>query len=201
MAWNTQMPRSETGQSSKDLLCLPPEDVEVSVDKGKPAGPQLVWLPDGRLEVTMFRMQMKPGGDEKSAPPLVGGWQKLVDPRTGAVEDVPADQVPASPSTATPPSVSPDGRKVGWSFTDASGTRTLLSVSGPGEYTYGFGPMFWAPGYQWIAGSDDNRILVITTGDPSLTRVLVTGALDGAGGGTAGPVFAVTDQDLLSPAG
>jgi hypothetical protein len=191
------------GQPSKTLWCLPHEDAAKMPTVGKPAGPQLVWRPNGRLEVTMFRMH--PG------PPMTlsAGWQKIIDSRTGKVHDVPAAQLPSTPLPATGPTVSPTGQRVGYTLdqgsgrakvtlTDATGNRTLLSVHGPGEYTYRFGPVFWAPDWKWIAASDDGRILVITPGTRSVTRVLVTGSGGGAGGGTAGPAFAVTAADLLS---
>lgn len=197
------------GQPSKDVLCLPAEVTSTWVTEGKPVGPQLVWLPDGRLEVTMFRMKMpsSPGG--KPAPGLNPGWQKIVDVRTGKVEDVPAAKVPSTPNPTTQPTVSPGGERVSYTsnemtgrvkvmLTDATGTRTLLSAHGPGEYTYQFGPVFWAPNWQWIAATDDGRILVITPSDPSVTRVLVTGTGGGAGGGTAGPTFAVTAANILT---
>lgn len=196
------------GRPSKDLWCLPAEGPSTWQTLGKPVGPQLVWRADGRLEVTMFRM--KPSGPTaKSSPGLTPGWQKIVDPRTGAVEDVPAAQAPAAPNTTSQPTVNAKGERVGYTFdppsgrakvtlTDAAGTRTLLSVHGPGEYTYSFGPVFWAPNGEWIAATDDGRILVITPADPPVTRVLVTDSGGGAGGGTAGPAFSVTAENLLA---
>lgn len=198
-----------SGQPSRDLLCLSEQDVAVRPElKRKPAGPQLVWLPGDRLEVTMFWWSpesVKSG----SAPVLHGDWQKVVDAGTGTVVQIPAAQVPDSPNLTTRPTVSADGRRVAAesdpatgkarvTLTDASGTRTLLSVRGPGEYTYSFGSVFWAPDGGWIAASDDGRILVITPGANPVTRVLVTGSGGGAGGGTAGPSFAVTATDLLA---
>ena len=195
------------GQPSRNLWCLPKEDASTWPTDGKPAGPQLVWRSDGRLEVTMFRFMPGPGKGQA----LSAGWQKLVDVRTGSVEDVPAAQVPSAPNTVTQPTVSPTGERVAYTLdgsngrakvtlTDNTGTRTLLSVHGPGKYGYRFGPVFWAPNWQWIAASDDSRILVITTGRQSVTRVLVTGSGGGAGGGPAGPEFAVTGADLLATA-
>ena len=171
---------------------------------GKPVGPQLVWRSDGRLEVTMFRMQ--PGQEKRLV--LIAGWQKIIDARTGTVADVPAAQAPATPNTTSQPTVSPNGQRVSYrldggsgrvkvTLTENTGTRTLLSAHGPGMYGYQFGPVFWAPNWQWIAASDDGRILVVTTKTPSVTRVLVTDSGGGAGGGTAGPAFAVTGADLL----
>ena len=196
-----------SGQGSKDVLCLSQSDLAVKPEQGiKPAGPQLVWLADGRLEVTMFLWTPAPG-----PPVYTPGWQKVVDVRTGKVDEVAAAQVPSTPNTSTEPTVSPNGERVGYTLdgasgrvtvtlTDSSGTRTLLAARGPGEYTYQFGPAFWAPNWKWIAASDDGRILIITPGAPSVTRVLVTRSGAGAGGGTAGPAFAVTSSDLLSNA-
>ena len=166
------------GAPSKQVWCLPLEGPSTWVKVGKPVGPQLVWLADGRLEVTMFRM--KPTKGTKSAPPLTAGWQKIVDVRSGEVEDVPASKVPSTPNESTQPTVSPHGERIRWTenastgqatvtLTTATGTRTLLSVHGPGEYTYQFGPAFWAPNWQWIAASDDGRALVITPTNPSRT--------------------------------
>jgi hypothetical protein len=199
---------SASGQLSKDVLCIAPKDLTVKPQQGvKPAGPQLVWLPGDRLEVTMFYWSAPSGGP----PEYSSGWQKIVDVRTGKVADVPAAQVPDTPNTTTQATTSPSGERISYTFdplsgrakvmlTDSTGTRTLLSVRGPGEYTYQFGPVFWAPNWQWIAAGDDGRILVITPGTPSRTRVLVTGSGGGAGGGTYGPAFAVTGSDLLNPA-
>lgn len=191
------------GTPSKELYCLPADTWENAPTRGKPAGPQLVWRPDGRLEITLFRMKAPSGAFE-----LTPDWQRIVDPRTGAVEDAPAADLPADPEPTGGPQVSPDGRQVDWTFdamsgkgevtlTEAGRTRTLLSVHGPGEYTYGFGPVFWEPGGRWLVATDSGRILVITPDDPSETRVLVTGTGEGAGGGTAGPFFAVTDERIL----
>lgn len=193
------------GWPSKDVYCIPQADLTVKPAQGlKPAGPQLIWRADDRLEVTMFFWTPVSGQPAIYRP----GWQKIVDVRTGQVESVPAEQVPPTPNTATQPTVSATGQRVDFSLngstgrakvtlTDSTGTRTLLSVHGPGEYGYRFGPVFWAPNWQWIAASDDGRILIITPGDPSVTRVLVTNSGGGAGGGTAGPAFAVTSSNLL----
>lgn len=193
-----------SGKSAKDVLCISAADLAVKPEQGvKPAGPQLVWLPGDRLEVTMFLWAPKPG-----TPVYSPDWQKIVDVRTGKVDAVPAAQVPSAPNTSTQPVVSPQGQRVSYTLdalsgratvklTDANGTsRMLLSTRGPGEYTYQFGPVFWAPNWQWIAASETGRILVITPGTPALTRVLVTNSGGGAGGGTAGPAFAVTATDL-----
>jgi len=200
------------GSPSKDVWCLPDEGPDVWAGAGKPAGPQLVWRPDGRLEITMFRWDPNDAATKTDAPPpLVPGWQKVVDVRTGTVEDVPASDLPSEPNLSTQPTVNAAGDVVDWELDAASGratvelttqtgTRTLLSVRGPGKYGYRFGPVFWEPSGAWLAATDDSRILVITPTDPARTRVLVTGAGGGAGGGTAGPEFAVTDADGFAPA-
>lgn len=192
------------GSPSKDLLCLSEMDVSAAQKMGKELGPQLVWLPDGRLEVTMFRMTDPPG------PGYNPGWQKIVNVATGAVEDVPAGDVPASPNLDTHPMVNPAGDKISAMFgrsdgrvrielTTASGvSRSLLSVHGPGEYTYGLISAFWAPNWQWIA-ADDGRILIITPGPPAVTRILTDQSRSIAFGGDDPQIarFAVTGTDLL----
>jgi hypothetical protein len=199
---------ASAGTPSRNLWCLPPEGPSTWETTGKPVGPQLVWRPDGRLEITMFRM--KPTKDTKSAPPLTRGWQKIIDVHNRAVEDVPTAEVPESPNLSTQPTVNAQGEQLRMNFdaatgkaevtlTTRSGTRALLSVHGPGEYTYQFGPVFWAPNGNWIAATDDGRILIIDPRDPATTRILVTGTGGGAGGGTAGPTFAVTSENILTP--
>ncbi|MEI6620415.1 MAG: hypothetical protein WCP28_00720 [Actinomycetes bacterium] len=193
-----------SGQPSKDVLCLPGQDVSKAEKLGKELGPQLVWLPDGRLQVTMFRMTDPPG------PGFNPGWQKIVDVRTGAVQDVPQADVPRSPDLATHSLTSPsgqtvttvsDGGHVVVALASASGSRTLLDVQGPGEYTYGLISAFWAPDYKWIA-ADDGRILVITTGESSVTRVLTDESGQASFGGDDSQLarFAVTALDLLPSA-
>lgn len=194
------------GQPSKDVLCLGPLQLDPAkaLAEGKEMpSPQLVWRADGRLEITGIRMQVGPETKGKQ-PAFTAAWQKLVDVRTGKVEDVPPAALPSGPNLTTRSTVTPGGQRVSTTgnqstgqfkvmLTDTNGTRTLLSVHGPGEYTYDL-YSFWAPNWQWIA-ADDGRILVITTGRPSVTRVLV----DSSGGGGEWPAFAVTAADILTP--
>lgn len=198
------------GSPSEDVLCLTADDLALSPSEGKPAGPQLVWRSDGRLEVTLFRWI--PSKETDAPPPMTAQWQKVVDVTTGERELVADAELPDAPLEVSPPTVNDRGERVSTDFdaltgqgritlTTASGTRTLLSVEGPGEYTYGLEPAFWAPGDDWIVTTDTGeggRILVITPTDPPSTRVLVTNSGGGAGGGTAGPSFAITGQDLLA---
>ncbi len=198
------------GQPSKEILCLPPMDMATAAELGaKETDPQLVWRPDGQLEVTVFRATMR----KEEPPTYSAGWQKIVDVRTGAVQDTPAGDVPSTPNLATRPMVSPTGQRITTSsdplygrikvmLTDANGTRTLLSAHGPGKYSYGLTAAFWAPNWQWIA-ADDGRILVITPGDAPVTRVLTDRASSGGGFVDDGQFssFAVTDANLLSSSG
>jgi len=193
------------GGPARTVFCLPKMDVQQAVKQGKEIGPQLVWLPGGRLQVTMFRMTppAKPG----AVPAFHRGWQKIVDVRTGKVQDVPAADVPSQPNQQTHPMVSPDGQRITWTsdrgqvnvmLTDRNGSsRTLLSVQGPSDYTYGLGAAFWAPNWQWIA-ADDGRILIITTGHPAVTRVLTGESSQGAFGADLAR-FAVTGTNILTP--
>ena len=195
-----------SGQASKEVLCLPRMDVSEAQKLGKEIGPQLVWLPDGRLEVTMFRMTDPPG------PGFRAGWQKIVDVRTGAVEDVPASEVPSEANLDTHPTVSPTGETVSMSsdpesgrikivLTDADGvSRTLLSAQGPPNYTDGLNTAFWAPNFGWIA-ADDGRILIVTTAEPSVTRVLTDESHNAVFGGDDPRLarFAVTAENILTP--
>lgn len=187
-----------SGGPSKQVWCLPPQDIGKAEKLGKEQGPQLVWRPDGRLEVTMFRMTDPPG------PNFRAGWQKLLDVRTGQVEDVPQADVPSAANRTTHPSTSSTGQTVSWTSEAASGririvlhedggSRTLLAAQGPGEYTYGLSAVFWSPDGTWIA-ADDGRVLVVTPGD-AVTRVLVKPADVGFPGELAR--FAVTAEDIL----
>jgi hypothetical protein len=194
------------GRPTRTVFCLPKTDVPKAVKEGKEIGPQLVWLSGGRLQVTMFRMTPPPKPGAK--PALHPGWQKVIDVRTGKVEDVPAADVPPSRTGKPHPMVSPSGQRISWTsdngrvkvmLTGSSGSRTLLSARGPGEYTYGLGAAFWAPNWQWIA-ADDGRILIITTGRPAVTRVL-TGQSSHVAFDAGLARFAVTGADILAPAG
>ena len=195
------------GRPARTVLCLPlRQEASAAAKLGKLIGPQLVWRPDGRLEVTMFRMTT-PGG-----PGFTAGWQKVVDVRTGQVEDVPAADVPSTPNRTTHPTVSPGGQRIVTSsdeqsgrvtvtLVDRSGSRTLLSAQGPPSYSYRLYSAFWAPNWQWIA-ADDGRILVITPGHPAVTRVLTTDSDRVAFGGDDPRLarFAVTAADILTAA-
>jgi hypothetical protein len=192
-----------SGAADKSVLCLPQgQDVKQAEKLGKLIGPQLVWLSDGRLEVTMFRMTGPPGPGET----WHKGWQKRVDVATGAVEEVPFAQVPNRSNLGTRPTVSPSDERITFSsrqggevkivLTTKTGTaRTLMSAHGP-ENAYGLNAVFWAPNWKWVA-ADDRRILVVTTGVPATTRVLVEPNDSGFGGSADDATFAITADDLV----
>lgn len=195
-----------SGAADRGVLCLPRgQNVKQAEKLGKLIGPQLVWLSDGRLEVTMFRMTGPPGPDET----WHKGWQKRVDVATGAVEEVPFAQVPSKSNLGTRPTVSPADERITFSsqqggevkivLTDKNGTaRTLMSAHGP-ENAYGLSAAFWAPNWQWVA-ADDRRILVVTTGVPATTRVLVEPSDSGFGGSADDATFAISADDLVTGA-
>lgn len=193
------------GAPDKQVYCLPPFIPAKTANEGKEMGPQLRWLPGGRLEVTMFRAFMGKGG-----PPTYGaGWQKVVDVRTGAVTDVPDARAPTTPDLTTRATTSPDGQRlttmnyqghVKITLSDANGSRTLMEAHGPSDYTYNLSTAFWAPNWQWVV-ADDGRILVVTTGPHPVTRVLTTATKGGGFGGVDEPLlarFAVTADNVLS---
>lgn len=188
------------GRPDKEVYCLPEPDIEVAKQLGKEQGPQLVWREDGRLEVTMFRMTDPPG------PSFNPGWQRIVDVRTGEVEDVPAADVPSEANRQTHPMVNDAGQEleltsadgdVELTLVDDTGRRTLLSVDSNPEAGYHMPAAFWAPDGKWIA-ADDGRILVIVPDDPPVIRVLTEDSSQGRFEGELSR-FAVTDADLLAP--
>jgi hypothetical protein len=181
------------GTPSKDVLCFAGVEDET--------GPQLAWRADGRLEVTVFRWPAEQ--------PLGAGWQKLVDVRTGKVDEVPAAQVPTTPTKTPVPAVGPGGARVTATakagritveLTDANGTRALLAAKGSPEYQVAGDPV-WSPAGGWIV-LHDGRLLLITVADPPVTRILAArpgGVGNYASFGSDGlGAFAVTDADVLA---
>lgn len=154
------------GGPSRDVLCFEGNEGE---------GPQLVFLADGRLEVTMF--------DWPAEQPIRGAWQKIVDIGTGAVEDTAAAEVPDTPTQAAEPAVGPSGERLvasseGGRITivleGPTGSQTLLSAEGNPDYRLAIPPV-WSPDRQWILAqeADEGRLLLITVSDSPQTRVLV----------------------------
>ena len=194
------------GEPSKELYCIPKWDVADAATLGKPSAPQLIWLENGKLEVTFFRMSIGPGFS------LNKGWQVIVDVETGAVSETSEDLVPKKLNLTTRPTTNASGDslsftsrgetgKVTVTLTTKSGEKqTLLDVRGPGSYGYGMKSVFWGPDGKTIF-ADDGRILVIVpTVEPTI-RILV----DSKGGSGAGFAedeprssdFAVTTAEYL----
>lgn len=192
-----------SGIGEENLWCMPKWDPDEAALLGKPMPPQLVWLPNSRLEVTIFRMTNGPG--------VKKGWQKIIDVKTGVVTDTPDAQVPSKPNLSTRPTTSPSGDVVSFTSNDetghitisvksASGMKsTLLDVRGPNHYAYRLNAAFWAPDFKSII-ADDGRILVVTPTSPPLTRILTTTG----GGDPFGEInpahagFAITSEKLVS---
>ena len=120
-------------------------------------------------------------------------WGRTVNVRTGEVFDMPLVEVPsvAPEVDETGPggaavSVSSSGGKLRVNLTVDRKDRTLLAVGAPS--TYSIGGIAWSETGSWFVAKDDlDRLLLITTAEPSVTRVL---AENGYGA-------AVLDEDLL----
>ena len=137
-------------------------------DQPKAMGVDLEWLEDGRLEAT----------DQYAA-----RWRKIVDLTTGDVTTMPGAKVATkvAPDTLTVPG--PGGKRVvsavhsgslTVTLTTSSSSRTLLNLRVPREYS--FNAMAWSPDGRWIVAEDSTaRLLVISTGQHSTTRMLLEG--------------------------
>lgn len=172
------------GRPSKDVLCLTEDEAWHPTQDAY--GPLLAWLPDGRLEVTM-----RLWGERQAEAEAAGWWQKIVDVDTGAVEDVPATEVPSTLPEATALAgpngeqieITSEGGRVEIVLTDTAGSRTLLSAEGNPDYWVKVPPT-WSPDGRWIVVKDGaGEILLITVDDPAVTRVLATNAMAWLGWG------------------
>jgi hypothetical protein len=184
------------GRPSRDVLCLP-------ASTGKTRGfygPLLAWLPDGRLQVTALFQS-----EDLS---FSRGWQKVVEVTTGEVEEVPAAEVPAAPPGVTAAAAGPNGGqievrsnggRVEIVLTDAGESRSLLATKGDMDYRVDALPT-WSPDGQWIVVEDAHgRILLITVGEPAVTRLLTADFCSAVGAGRT--CLAVTGANLLSAEG
>ena len=187
------------GQPNREAYCLEDQAPSAAEKEGKDVGVDIEWLPDDRLQLTLYRM-IAPSG----APEFETAWRRIVDIRTGEVEEVlPADfvdDVPDHPCVTTNPVgerivTESDSGHVVVTLVTSAGERTLLDVRGNPE-TYGIADACWAPHYEWIA-TNDTRMLVITPGDPSVTRAL-TPPMTTFYGYDALAWYAITDADLLT---
>ena len=134
---------------------------------------ELAWRDDGRLQSTAY-----PGADSDDDP---RSW--IIDPATGAVEDVPIGEIPPYrelPDNAWP---GPNGEevtcengggKVTLGLTVDGRSRTLLSTGAPRTYCMHLAT--WNEDGSWFVVKDDlDRLLLVTTADPPAVRLLVDG--------------------------
>jgi len=131
------------------------------------------WLEDGRLQILQYE-----GGAEVGGPKPVAG--KIVDVRTGAVEQIPVSEIPAQMPEAPDPALGPNGERlrvtndggaVKLVLEDGSGSRVLMTAEGGSEYSVGV--QGWSPDGRWVLLSDSAaRLLLVTVEEPSQTWVL-----------------------------
>lgn len=189
------------GQPNRRVYCVPAQQSASAEKEGKDIGIDMEWLPDDRLQLTMYRMTAQPPD-----PAFTPAWRRVVDVRSGAVEEVPrADFAGAQPRSDCV-STSPSGERIVTESSEGHATitlvngdteRTLLDVRGNPE-TYAIADACWAPGFGWIA-AHDSRLLVIVPSDPPTTRVL-TPPMTTFYGWDALSWYAITGEDLLTPA-
>ena len=187
------------GQPNREAYCLEDQTPSLAQKEGKDVGVDIAWLPDDRLQLTLYRMAAQEG-----PPVFTPAWRRIVDIRTGEVDEVDptefAGEVPARTCVTTSPTgerivTESDSGQAVVTLVTASGERTLLDVQGNPE-TYGIGDACWSPDFQWIM-TNDTRMLIITTGEPPVTRAL-TPPMTTFYGYDALSWYAVTDANLLS---
>lgn len=159
------------GSPSKQLGCL-----------DKDAGnAQLLWLPDGQLQVT--------NGDS---------WQRIYDVRTGDFEEVPAASIDPDTTTWDPVTVNDDGDEVTATSEDGTvsvvvtsndGTgSTVMSAEGGDTYSISTTPT-WSPDGTYVLVTDAAARLLVITPDDATTRILAE---------ELGNSWAITGDDLLN---
>lgn len=175
-----------SGADSRDVLC--PDDAAGL------AGPALAFTDDGRLAVTAL------SGD------LVPVWQRIVDPVSGAVEEVAAAGLPATLEDALgePPAPAGLGLRVdtevgslGIVVYGSGAPRFVYQEYGPPVYLLAYDPI-WSPDGEWFL-IDEGRLVVVTIRNPATARILATdqGSF-GADLPDRTPLAAVTGDDLLA---
>jgi hypothetical protein len=134
---------------------------------------QLAWRDGGRLQSTAY-----PSADSDDDP-----RSSIIDPVTGQVEQVPTGEIPPYREPPENASAGPNGEevtckngggKLTLSLTVDGQSRTLLSTRAPSTYCMHFAA--WNDDGSWFVVKDDlDRLLLVTTADPSETRLLVEG--------------------------
>jgi len=147
---------------------------------------ELVWLPDGRLQVTV------PGGGDAGAK----GSQRIYDIVSGKVETVPTADIDLETTTWSPRAVNGDGERLTATskgghgtvvVTGDSGSRTVFDEKGGSQYSVGDEPS-WSPDDAFILLTDSSARLLVVTPDGGKARVLAEELGNG---------WAITDRDLL----
>ena len=160
-------------------------------DLGCPGGTNLMWLPDGRLQIWPYTGAEVPGG---AGQPIFG---KIFDVTAGTSEDMASSDIPPQSGADNGPILGPNGERVTVSksgdtielATDGpSGSTTLLSIPEAGEQ-YEMTVWGWSPDGAWVMMYDSAaRLLIVTTSKPSTARVLAT---------EIGQAASVFGEDLL----
>lgn len=177
-----------SGAAAKDVYCW---DIDES------ALATAVWQKDGRLLVTAFE---DPVGD----PPMRPVWAKVVDVATGDTEEVPDDEVGDGSKPADGPVRDAEGNTVSMHSRDGNakltlsgpdGDRTLLEVEDANpDWSLQSGPVLSADS-TWVMNWD-GRLLITTTGDDPVTRVLIQEASGSAYPWERTPNFSLRADDV-----
>ena len=164
------------GTPSKELECL-----------GKDAmNAKLIWLPDGRLQVTVLG-----GGDAGAA-----GTQRIYDVVSGKIETVPPANFDLEKTTWSPRTVNEDGERLTATsegghgtvvVTGTSGSRTVFDEKGGSQYSIGNTPS-WSPDGAFILLTDSSARLLVVNPNGGKAQVLAEELGNG---------WAVTDRDLF----
>ena len=155
--------------------------VEVLIEHKADVNAQLLWLPDGRLQVT--------NGD---------AWQRIYDVRTGEFEEVPGSSIDPDTTTWKPVTVNDagdevtatsDGGSVRVVVTGADGaSSTIMSEDGGSTYSISTTPT-WSPDGTYVLLTDAAARLLVITPDNATTRVLAE---------ELGNSWAITGDDILA---
>lgn len=178
---------SASGSARRELYCIEGGDIT--------GGVVLAWLPDGRLEMTLYEWPMPAS--------IRAVWRKVVDVGTLTIEDASIEGVPNTPPAPAQPAPTPEGAEVvvtadGGRLTialdDEVGSRVLFDGEGAPDYGTEPFPPIWSPDWEWIL-VNDGRLIVVTVDDPPVARILVEDTSSWTSARIPG--VAVTGEDLL----